>query len=123
MNKLITFALLALLCSAYAIDSKVPISDDEPSNDSEGATVTFVNDSDIPINFQVWTAGKVFLVSVCNTYPGSKCQIGVDCVWYDLYAINMNNTVAGDVIGAYCGGTYCLLGAGNTYVLGQCSGQ
>jgi len=88
-----------------------------------GATFTFYDETDQPINFQIWTAGHGFYVTGCNTYPQKHCDATTDCVWYDLYAIDMNNKAVGIVKGAYCGGHYCLAGnvtAGQS-VLGVCN--
>jgi len=82
----------------------------------------FHDDTAEPINFQVWTAGTVFYVTGCDANPRKNCNATVDCVWYDLLAINMNNKIVGKFAGAYCGGNYCLAGNDTTgpLVLGSC---
>jgi hypothetical protein len=87
------------------------------------ASFTFHNEADQPVTFQVWTSGKGFFVTSCNANPGKTCSCGVDCVWYDLYAEDMDNKYDGNVKGAYCGGEYCFLGnvTDHDTVFGACS--
>ncbi|MDD2953676.1 MAG: hypothetical protein PHC95_11010 [Parabacteroides sp.] len=77
--------------STYPSDEKLKAS----------TTMTVKNHTDIPVSFENWTCGFVFLIDSVNCQPNSDGAVKAEYVWYDFKAKDMNNNVLATIKGVY----------------------